>query len=160
MPSGFPSAIRSAPGTGMPSAVAAMVHCALASDVQVKVARATIRTVGRNGLDIVGGRAGRGASGAESNTKGQPAGCLGGFGGMGRRANLPTMKKVRFPWVVVALMVAQSGQAQAPFDVYACTGMNEYREAHAMVALQPVNDFDAGWVLAMGGSDGTRPWLR
>ena len=23
-----------------------------------------------------------------------------------------------------------------------------------MVALQPVNDFDAGWVLVMGGSDG------
>ena len=55
---------------------------------------------------------------------------------------------------VEVLLSATAGRAQAPFDVYACTGMNEYREAHAMVALSPVNDVDAGWVLAMGGSDG------
>ncbi len=41
-----------------------------------------------------------------------------------------------------------------PYDVYSCAGMIEYREAHQLAVLNPVNDFDQSWVLAMGGSDG------
>ena len=64
------------------------------------------------------------------------------------------MKNLALPLIVAVLFNVASGRAQPPFDVYECVGMIEYREAHAMVALEPVNDFDAGWVLAMGGSDG------
>ena len=52
----------------MPSAVAAMVHCAVAIGVQAMLIKATIKAVCRNGLDMIGGRAGRGALERESNT--------------------------------------------------------------------------------------------
>lgn len=51
-------------------------------------------------------------------------------------------------------MIARLVHAQAPYDVYSCAGMVEYREAHQLVQLLPSNDFEGAWVLAIGGSDG------
>ena len=52
----------------MPLEVAVTVHCAVANGAQTMMAKAANRTVGRNGLDIGGGHASRGATGRESNT--------------------------------------------------------------------------------------------
>ena len=52
----------------MPPAVAATVHCAVAIGVQAMLIKAAIKAVCRNGLDMIGGHAGRGALERESNT--------------------------------------------------------------------------------------------
>lgn len=48
-----------------------------------------------------------------------------------------------------------AGLAQeAPFDVWSCAGMVEYREGHELVQLVMPTDDDMGRCLAIGGSDG------
>lgn len=65
---------------------------------------------------------------------------------------------IRYTWMAGALMAPLSLLAQPsvlePYDIFGCAGMIEYREAHQLAVLDPVNDFDQSWVLAMGGSDG------
>ena len=65
---------------------------------------------------------------------------------------------IRFSWMAVSLWLPLFVLAQPsvlePYDVYSCAGMIEYREAHQLAVLDPVNDFDQSWVLTMGGSDG------
>ena len=65
---------------------------------------------------------------------------------------------IRFSLVALSLWHPLLALAQPsvlePYDVYSCAGMIEYREAHQLAVLDPVNDFDQSWVLAMGGSDG------
>ena len=65
---------------------------------------------------------------------------------------------IRFSWMAISLWFPLFVRAQPsvlePYDVYSCAGMIEYREAHQLAVLDPVNDFDQSWVLAMGGSVG------
>ena len=52
-------------------------------------------------------------------------------------------------------LVAQPSVVE-PYDIFGCAAMIEYREAHQLAMLDPVNDFDQSWLLAMGGFDGNQ----